>query len=164
MEAKNKIKTKEEIKEIIKLLRKNNPKIKIVTTNGAFDIIHIGHIKSINESKKYGDILIIGLNSDKSIKKYKSKDRPIIPENERAEILANLEKVDYVVLFDEPDPRNLLEVIKPNFHVKSESGFKGIEREIVEKNGGNIILIKDVSSHSTTKIINELKEFLSKEI
>jgi len=154
---KSKIKTQEEIREIVENIRKKNPKIKIVTTNGSFDILHAGHIKSLREAKSYGDILIIGLNSDSSIKSYKSKDRPIIPQKERAEMLAALDIADYVVIFNEPDPRELLKVIKPNFHVKSKSGFKGIERDVVEKNNGKIILIEDVPGISTTQIVAKIK-------
>ncbi|GAG14983.1 unnamed protein product, partial [marine sediment metagenome] len=99
----NKIKTFEEIKEIAPKLKSEGKKI--VTTNGSFDLLHIGHVKSLQKAKEYGDILIVGLNSDSSIKQYKSKDRPIVGQKERAEMLAALECVDYVVIFDETDPR-----------------------------------------------------------
>lgn len=129
---------------------------KIVTTNGAFDLLHSGHLHSLYRAKKLGDILIVGLNSDKSIRTYKSKDRPIIPQEERAKMLAALEFVDCVVIFDEPNPIYFLDVVKPNFHVKSRSGYKGLEKDIVEKNGGKIVLIDDVVSLSTSDIIRRV--------
>ena len=153
---KEKIKTGIEIKEIVENLREKNPEIKIVTTNGAFDILHSGHAQSLEQAKSYGDILIVGLNSDSSIKRYKSSDRPIIPQKERAIMLSALNAVDYVVIFEETDPRELLKLIKPDFHIKSKKGFKGIEKEAVESNGGKIILIDDVPGISTTDIIKKI--------
>ncbi len=154
---KNKIIPLDEIEEKVKNIRKSNSDIKIVTTNGAFDILHIGHVKSLEEAKSFGDLLIVGLNSDSSIKGYKSPLRPIIPQKERAEMLASLEVVDYVAIFDELTPINFLSKVKPNIHVKSKSGFKGIETKIVEKNGGKIILTDDILGISTTEIINRIK-------
>ena len=149
-----KIKTRKEIKEMAERLKKEGKKI--VTTNGSFDILHIGHIKSLQKAKEYGDALIVGLNSDSSIKKYKSKNRPINSQNYRAEMLAALECVDYITIFDETDPRELLRIIKPHFHVKSNSGFKGIERDVVEENGGKIVLLEDLEGISTTNLIEKI--------
>lgn len=154
---KNKIKTKKEIGIICNNLRKEK-KI-IVTTNGAFDILHVGHVRSLKKAKSFGDVLIVGLNSDSSIRRYKSLDRPIIPQEDRAEMLASLECVDYVVIFDELDPRKFLQAVKPNFHVKSKLGFKGIERGVVESNGGKIILLEDIPGISTTDLIKKIKTF-----
>jgi len=150
----SKIKTREEIKGIVENLKEEGKKI--VTSNGSFDLIHIGHIKSLQQAKKQGDILIVGLNSDSSIKQYKSPNRPINSQQDRAEMLAALECIDYVTVFDELDPRELLKVIKPHFHVKSKSGFKGIEKETVEENGGKIILLEDIPGKSTTNLIEKL--------
>lgn len=156
--VRNKIKNKIEIQKIVTDLRTKNPSIKIVSTNGAFDIIHRGHVSCLESAKKLGDYLIVGLNSDKSIKRYKSKDRPIIPQEDRAIILAGLSMVDFVVIFEEDDPRDLLKNIKPNIHVKSRSGYKGIEKEVVEENGGKIVLIDDIDGISTTQIIDKIKK------
>jgi len=153
-----KIKTKQEIEQIINQLKKQNSQIKIVTTNGAFDLLHAGHIHSLQKAKSFGDIFIVGLNSDSSVRKYKSPDRPIIPQQQRAEMLAALEMVDYIVLFDETDPRELLKIIKPDFHVKSKEGFKGIETNVVEKSGGKIILVEDIPGFSTSNIIEKIKK------
>jgi len=155
-DPKDKIKSLVEIQEVISSLKKDKPLIKIVTTNGAFDIVHSAHIKSLTQAKSFGDVLIVGLNSDSSIKKYKSELRPIIPQKDRAEMLANLEMVDYVVIFDEEEPSALLRAIKPNYHVKSKSGYKGLEKDAVEYNGGKIILLEDVPGISTSQIINKI--------
>ena len=146
----------QELKNILNDLR-NHSKI-IVTTNGAFDILHVGHIKSLKYAKDQGDILIVGLNSDNSIKKYKSEDRPIIPEDQRTKILESIIYVDYIIIFNEETPCNLLEIIKPDIHVKgSEYKEKIPEKEIVEKYGGKVIFInRDIEGVSTTKILNKI--------
>jgi len=152
---KSKIKTKEELKQIISNIRNKFPKIKIVTTNGAFDIIHIGHIASLKKAKQLGDILIIGLNSDSSIKKYKSKHRPIIPQNGRAKMLEALEVVDYIVIFDESDISvPLINLIKPNIHVKSKSGYKGFEEPVLNRYGGELHLLEDIKNFENIKTIS----------
>tara|TARA_Y100000034_G_C6707529_1_gene312373 strand:- start:187 stop:681 length:495 start_codon:yes stop_codon:yes gene_type:complete len=158
----SKIKTRDEIKEIVEDLKQQGKKI--VTTNGAFDILHTGHIKSFEEARKHGDLLIVGLNSDSSVKKYKSPDRPFNDQRERAGMLAALEHVDYVTIFDETDPREILKVIKPHIHAKSKSGFKGIEKDVVEENGGEVILLEDVSGKSTTNLIKKIIEVHKNEI
>lgn len=158
-----KLRTKEEIKEEVNHLRRLCPSIKIVTTNGSFDLMHSGHLYSLEKAHSYGDKLIVGLNSDESIKKYKSKDRPIIPEQERVKMLSALEVVDYVVVFNETDPCDFLSYVKPNFHVKSKSGFKGIETSVVEENGGKIILLEDIAGFSTTDIINKILKIYNSE-
>ncbi len=151
-----KIRSQQDIATTVKQLRDAGKKI--VTTCGAFDILHIGHLRSLLEAKKHGDILVVCLNSDSSIKQYKSPTRPVNPQEARAELLAGLECVDYVVIFDELDPRRVLDLIKPDVHVKSRSGFKGVERETVEKNGGKIVLIDDIPGISTTEILKRARE------
>jgi rfaE bifunctional protein nucleotidyltransferase chain/domain len=153
--AKIKIKSIKEIENIVKNLRKERKKI--VTINGAFDIVHVGHLKILKEAKKQGDILIVGLNSDKSIKMNKGPKRPINNENDRAKILAALDVVDYVVIFNEKDPRKLLSVIKPNVHVNgSEYGEKCIEADVVKKYGGRMHTVKLKKGHSTTNLIRKV--------
>src|SRR3989344_521712 len=153
----NKIKDLSEIKKLIEEL-KNQGK-KIVFTNGCFDILHVGHIKLLNEAKSYGNILILGLNTDNSIKKIKGPNRPINNQNDRAEVLANLECIDYIVLFDEEKPINLIKEILPNIIVKGsdykESEVVGVD--IIKKHGGEIKLIKLLEGKSTTDIINKTK-------
>ncbi len=151
-----KIKTKKEIEKIINSLKKQGKVV--VTTNGNFDILHSGHVASLEIAKSKGDILVVALNSDKSVKINKSKERPIISQKERARTIAALEAVDFVVMFDEPDPVKILDFIKPHFHVKSKLRYKGIEKDIVEKNGGKIVLIDHIGKFSTT---NTIKKILS---
>ena len=151
-----KIINRKDIKKIVekeRLLGKT-----IVTTNGAFDLLHSGHIKSLNFAKTKGDILIVGLNSDMSIKKYKSEKRPILSQEERSFILSSISSVDYIVIFDEKNPIELLKDIKPDIHVKgSEYKNNIVEREIVEKFGGTInFMTRNPDDISTTKIIQKI--------
>lgn len=136
--------------------KQNNKKV--VFTNGCFDILHAGHVDYLNKAKKCGDILIVGLNSDSSVSEIKGPKRPIVPELERAFILKNLKSVDYVVLFNEPNPKNLIEKIIPDFLVKgADWEIKNIiGRDVVEKNGGKVITIDFVNQQSTTNIIERV--------
>jgi len=150
-----KIKTRKEIGKIVSKLRKENKKI--VTCNGAFDLLHIGHIKFLQEAKEQGDILIVGLNSDSSIKRYKDKKRPILSEKYRAEILAALGCVDFVTIFSEKDPRPLLRIIKPDVHVNGiEYGEECIESKVVKKYGGRLHLVPMFKDFSTTNLIKKI--------
>lgn len=153
----NKIKALEEIKGISNNLRENGKKI--ITLNGSFDIFHPGHIYIISEAKKQGDVLVVGVNSDKSYKEYKDKRGPIIDQDGRALIIASLEEVDYVVLFDEPNPIDFIKAIKPNIHCNgAEYGALCVEAETVLSLGGQIHLIenKNKSSYSTSNIIAKI--------
>lgn len=133
---------------------------KVVFTNGCFDILHVGHIRYLKKARDLGDILVIGLNSDLSVKKIKGEKRPIVPEEERAEMLLALEAVDYVVLFDEETPYSLIKEIKPDILVKG--GDWNLEDivggDIVKKNGGMVKNISYVDGKSTTNIINKIIE------
>ena len=152
----NKIRTSDQIIKIVNKLKKQNKRI--VTTNGVFDIIHFGHVKYLEQSKNLGDFLIIGVNTDASVKQIKGDKRPINDENSRIRVLAGLESVDYVFLFNEKDPIKWLSKIKPDFHVKA-GDYKlsqMIERNVVEKNGGKIIITKIEKNYSTTKLINKI--------
>lgn len=131
----------------------------IIFTNGCFDIIHAGHISYLNEAKALGDLLIVGLNSDESVSRLKGKDRPIVNETDRAYILANLKPVDYVVLFNEDTPYELIKKIKPDILVKGADyeGKSIAGSDIVESSGGKTVLIKFVKGKSTTEIIKKIK-------
>ena len=153
----NKIKSLEEIKKVISELKKENKKI--VFTNGCFDILHVGHTKLLNEAKSFGDILILGLNTDDSIKKIKGPNRPINNQEDRAEVLSNIESVDYITFFDEEKPINLIKELIPNIIVKG-SDYKEEEvvgADIVKKHGGEVKLVKLLEGKSTTDIINKTK-------
>ncbi|MEO2118105.1 MAG: D-glycero-beta-D-manno-heptose 1-phosphate adenylyltransferase [Methanocaldococcus sp.] len=141
------------LKSIVKELKSQN--LKIVFTNGCFDIIHRGHVEYLNKAKKLGDVLIVGVNSDESIKKIKGDKRPIIPLYSRAYVLDNLKAVDFVVPFDEETPIELIKIIKPDVHVKG-GDYKEEdlpEAEIVKSYGGEIKIIPLIEGYSTTKII-----------
>lgn len=129
----------------------------IVSINGSFDLVHAGHLYFLNEAKKQGDILVVGLNTDKSIQKYKSKDRPIINQNDRAQILLALRMIDYVYLFDETDPRKFISDLKPHIHVNGEEyGTNCIESQTVTKIGGKLHLVKRLPGLSTSDIIQKI--------
>ena len=127
---------REKIEELLKLLRSQNKVI--VATNGCFDILHVGHVRYLKKSKSFGDVLIVGLNSDKSVRSIKGEGRPINSEQDRAEVLCALESVDYVVLFDEDSPKDLLEVIKPNIYTKgADYTLKTLpEADVILRNNG----------------------------
>src|SRR4029077_1834017 len=110
---------------------------RIVTTNGSFDILHNGHLYLLNEARQRGDVLIVGLNSDSSVRSYKGPDRPIIPERRRAEMLLAVRVCDYVQIFEETDPIAFLAEVRPDVHVNgSEYGAECIESEAVRRGGG----------------------------
>jgi D-beta-D-heptose 7-phosphate kinase/D-beta-D-heptose 1-phosphate adenosyltransferase len=131
---------------------------KIVFTNGCFDIMHVGHVRYLSEAKAKGEILIVGLNSDKSVNNIKGGKRPIVPEDQRAEVLASLGFVDYVTVFNEPDPLKLIQAVKPDVLVKGGdwSEDKIIGAEFVKKNGGKVVRIPIVPEASTSSIIQKI--------
>ncbi len=136
-----------------------NLRQKIVFTNGCFDVLHRGHIEYLSFCKKQGDIVVLGLNSDSSIKKIKGPDRPINNQLDRAAVLSGLESIDYIVIFDEPDPLNIITQVKPDILVKGQDwAEKGvIGREFVEANGGKVVLSPLVEGKSSTSTIEKMK-------
>lgn len=131
---------------------------KIVFTNGCFDILHVGHVRYLTTAKSFGDILIVGLNTDESVKMLKGENRPINNEKDRAEVLLGLKAVDYVVLFGERTAENLVSEIRPDVYVKGADYTvdKIPEAKIVQSYGGQIELVKFVDGHSTTNILNQI--------
>jgi glycerol-3-phosphate cytidylyltransferase len=148
--------TRSELGKIVGDLKTSGKKI--VTTNGCFDILHIGHVRILNEAKTLGDVLVVGLNSDRSVQKLKGQNRPIVGQDDRAELLANLNAVDYVSIFDEDNPIEFLKVAKPDFHVKGQDYKAGelLETPVVESLGGQIKLLKLVPGKSTTSLIGKI--------
>lgn len=132
----------------------------IVTTNGCFDILHVGHVRYLQATKAFADAMIVCLNSDVSVKKIKGPDRPINNENDRAEILCALECVDYVVLFDESSPVDLLCEIKPDVYTKgADYTIETLpEAKPVMQNGGRVEFISFVEGKSTTNVIKKIEE------
>ena len=156
--SKNKVKSLSELKEIVDSLKKQGKKIGF--TNGCFDLIHVGHIKYLRAAKKFADILIVAINSDKSVKSLKGNKRPLFPQNERAEILSAFEFVDYVVIFDELDPEKTISTLLPDVLVKG-GDYKINEiigRDTVTSHGGKVITIPEIEGKSTSDIIKKINE------
>ena len=132
----------------------------VVTTNGCFDVLHLGHLRYLQAARQLGDMLVVAVNSDTSVRELKGENRPLVPEGERAEMLAGLECVDYVVIFPELTPISLLSELKPSIHVKG-GDYKLeqlIEKNIVEANGGKVIVGLNVPGKSTTNLIEVICE------
>ncbi|MXV82618.1 D-glycero-beta-D-manno-heptose 1-phosphate adenylyltransferase [Candidatus Poribacteria bacterium] len=132
----------------------------VVTTNGCFDVLHLGHLRYLQAARQLGDMLVVAVNSDSSVRHLKGENRPLVPEDERAEMLAGLECVDYVVIFPELTPISLLSELKPNIHVKGGDYQleQLIERDVVEANGGEVIVGLNVPGKSTTNLIEVICE------
>lgn len=133
---------------------------KIVFTNGCFDILHYGHVKYLADARKKGDILIVGLNSDASVRKIKGKNRPINPQNDRAEVLAALEAVNYVIIFNETTPLKLIASLKPDILAKGADWPKNkiVGADIVKASGGKVITIPLVKDHSSSNVIKKISK------
>jgi D-beta-D-heptose 7-phosphate kinase/D-beta-D-heptose 1-phosphate adenosyltransferase len=153
-----KIKVLDELEEILNKHRGSNERI--VFTNGCFDILHIGHIEYLKFSRQQGDVLVIGLNTDRSVREQKGEQRPFVSEDERARLISALEDVSYVILFDELTPDKLIRRIKPDVLIKGEDWKeKGVVgREFVESYGGKVILAPFVKDASTTDIVTRILE------
>jgi len=132
----------------------------IVFTNGCFDLLHPGHIGSLEQARALGDALMVGLNSDASVRELKGAGRPVLPERERAEILAALECVDAVIIFNEPTPRGVIARLLPDVLVKGGDwpGDQIVGREEVEAAGGRVVSIPVVPGYSTTAILRKIRE------
>ncbi len=153
--AQSKFVQNNQLKMLVEDLRKEN--YSIATLNGSFDLLHAGHLEIIFEASQICDRLIVALNTDASIKRYKGIHRPLIPLEFRMQMMAALSFVDYVTFFDEDDPRELLSVICPDVHVNgSEYGENCIEAEVVKRGGGRIHIVELVPGLSTTQIIKKI--------
>lgn len=135
-------------------------KARVVFTNGCFDIVHAGHVRYLRKARSYGDCLVVGLNSDVSVRAIKGPTRPIVPQDERAEVLSSLEFVDYVVIFDEPTPLRLITAIRPDVLAKGADWAARdiVGNSVVRANGGRIRRVTLVKGRSTTNIIKRIIE------
>lgn len=132
---------------------------KLVFTNGCFDILHAGHVNYLAFARSQGDALVVGLNSDSSVRKIKGKLRPLVPQADRARVLAALEAVDYVVTFNETEPARLISRVIPDVLVKGADWAHYVSgRETVEKHGGKVVLARIVPGRSTTNVIEKIKK------
>jgi len=131
----------------------------VVFTNGSFDILHAGHVTYLAFAREQGDALMLGLNSDDSVRRYKGEKRPINSQDDRALVVAALACVDYVVIFDEDEPLQLIEDLQPDVLVKGEDWAHHVSgRDLVERSGGRVVLAPLVQGRSTTHIIQRIKE------
>ena len=152
-----KLKSLEEIKAIVVEARTNGKKVAF--TNGCFDLLHRGHVHVLRAARACADLLIVGINSDQSVKQLKGPKRPVLPESDRCELLGAMEMVDFVILFTEPDPYNLISAIRPDVLVKGGdwNTEKIIGADMVEEAGGRVVVVPYMKGFSTTEIIERIK-------
>jgi len=153
---KDKIKSQDSLKKIIAGLQKKGKKI--VFTNGCFDIMHYGHAKYLEDAKKHGDILVVAVNSDASVKKIKGKNRPIVNEKDRLSLIAALESVDYTCKFSEDTPLKLIQLLKPDVLIKGADWNKNniVGADFVKSLGGKVCTIELAAGRSTTNLIKKI--------
>ena len=145
--------TREDLSERIASARASGARI--VLANGCFDVLHVGHVRYLAGARQLGDILVVGINSDEQVAIQKGAGRPLLPANERAEIVAALESVTYVTIFDEPTVEQLLLTLKPDVHAKGTdyTAESVPERDVVRSYGGEVAIVGDPKDHSTSEII-----------
>lgn len=153
----NKILSREILKEKLDALRAQGKKIAF--TNGCFDILHVGHVRYLKEAKKTADILVLALNSNSSVRAIKGDKRPIVPEQERAEIMAALECIDFVTIFSELTPLELIKFLQPDVLIKGGDWpeEKIVGRDEVKKWGGRVAIIPEIQGKSTTNIVEKIR-------
>ena len=143
---------------------------RIVLTNGCFDLLHVGHIRSLRAARTLGDVLVVGVNSDASVRSFKAPDRPLVPDVERAEVLAAIESVDYVVVFEEPTAERLADLVRLDVYAKgADYAMTGAsvdesrlpEARVVSSNGGRTVLIPFVPGRSTTSLVERIRSGLT---
>ncbi len=150
--------SRENAVKLVEKLKKDGKKV--VFTNGCFDILHIGHLRYLNEAKKCGDFLIVGVNSDSSVRRLKGSTRPINPEEDRAELLCGLKAVDYTVIFEEDTPVEIIRELKPSVHVKGGDYKKEElpETKVVESYGGKVKILSLIDGKSTSNVVKIISE------
>ena len=148
------------VEAILRFGREKRNGRRIVFTNGCFDLLHPGHVRTLEQARELGDALIVGLNSDASVRQLKGEGRPVVPEHERAEILAALECVDAVVIFNEPTPREVVARLLPDVLVKGGDWPRDqiAGREEVEAAGGRVVLVPVSPGHSTSEILRKIRD------
>ncbi|MDZ7265342.1 MAG: adenylyltransferase/cytidyltransferase family protein [candidate division KSB1 bacterium] len=156
----NKVITFQQLLQLMQKARSTGNKI--AWTNGCFDIIHVGHVDYLEKSKSYADLLIVGLNSDVSVKKLKGELRPIFSQADRARVLAAIEYVDHIIIFDEPSPIDYIRTLQPDFYIKGGDytidTIDQTERRAVEAYGGRIVLLPMVPGVSTSVVVEKIKQ------
>jgi D-beta-D-heptose 7-phosphate kinase/D-beta-D-heptose 1-phosphate adenosyltransferase len=154
--SRSKVKTVRQLKPILARLRRRGERI--VFTNGCFDLLHIGHLRYLQRARRHGDRLVVAINSDRSVRKIKGPPRPLLPQAERAEVLAALSCVDFVTVFDEPDPLAVITALQPDVLIKGSDWSQNriIGREVVERRGGRVRRVPLVKGISTTRLIERI--------
>ena len=149
---------REELVECVTDARTNGSKI--VLANGCFDLLHVGHIRYLAGAKELGDVLVVGINSDRQAHALKGEGRPFMPENERAELIAALKCVDFVTVFDEPTVEQLIRDIRPDIHAKGTDYTTDTvpERDIIREVGGRVAIVGDPKNHSSTELIGKTRD------
>ena len=153
-----KLKSLNSLSKIRESLRRRRKKV--VFTNGCFDILHVGHVSYLRKAKACGDVLIVGLNRDSSVRRIKGSKRPIVGERDRARVLSELECIDYIVFFAEDTPRKVIEVLRPDVLIKGSdwSMNKIVGKDVLDKYGGTVKRIRLVKGKSTTSIIKKIQK------
>ena len=156
MAAQKLIATRDALNELVATLR--NQHKTIAFSNGCFELLHVGHLRSLQDARQHGDCLIVAVNSDASVRRYKGREQPIVPEQERAEILAGLDCVDYVYIFDEPTVDGLLQDIRPDAYCKGpEYTMENLpEAETLTRVGGRLVQVGDPKNHSTSDLLRRI--------
>ena len=133
--------------------------LSVIFANGCFDPLHVGHVRYLEGAKALGDVLVVGINSDEQVRRMKGKGRPLIPQSERAEIVASLAAVDFVTIFDEPTVESLLLALQPDVHAKGTDYSEDTvpERNVVRSFGGRVAIVGDPKEHSSTDLIKSLR-------
>ncbi|MCS6885791.1 MAG: adenylyltransferase/cytidyltransferase family protein [Acidobacteriota bacterium] len=150
--------TLDELLRELTLLRKRLVATKVVLANGCFDLLHVGHVRYLQAARLLGDVLVVAVNSDRSVRELKGEGRPLVPQHERAELVAALRCVDYVTVFDGTTVSDLLLLLKPDVHAKgTDYTIDSVpEREVVRSYGGTVAIVGDPKEHSTTALLNSI--------
>ena len=157
VDATSRILSREDLIDRVKSARAKGARI--VFANGCFDVLHVGHVRYLASARALGDLLIVGVNSDDQVALQKGGGRPILPSTERAEIVASLDSVDYVTVFDEPTVEQLLLTLKPDIHAKGTDYTEETvpERDVVRSYGGRVAIVGDPKDHSTSSLLSRLR-------
>ncbi len=152
----NKVKNLPTLLRIVRRLKKRGNRI--VFTNGCFDLLHLGHVSYLERVKSKGDLLIVAINSDRSVRLLKGRGRPLVPQSERARVLASLASVDYITIFNEPTPLSLIQALKPDVLVKGADWKEDhiVGSDVVKRSGGKVVTVQVVKGVSTTQIIKRI--------
>ena len=146
--------------EIIQRIKSEKAKgLSIILTNGCFDVLHAGHVRYLEGARALGDVLVVGVNSDRQVRALKGEGRPLLPEDERAELIASLAAVDLVTIFDEPTVTELLMALRPDVHAKGTDYTEETvpERAVVRSYGGRVVIVGDPKDHSTSELISRFQ-------